>query len=321
MECSDKVKTKPIVKISYEKVALILIWAGISIIVLSFISYFFEQINIFGFSKKSAEHLGQMGEYIGGIVGSLWSLAGIILFYEAIRFQRTELIMQREELQYQRAEIMEQTNQYIIQNQTLVTSKLEGTYFQLITMHNDIVRGLTLDFDLHNKIEYAAKIVHGRYCFLNYYKYFKKVFNDNIDLTGVSADEPDDIKEILNESFKMFYDEFQEDVGHYFRNLFNLALYIDKSKMNNKKFYYNLVRSLLSNYELIMLFYYCLSEHGQKMKNLTEKYSLFVQLPESELLDRRHKNLFDNKAFEEEFEISLDEASNISLRRMNKEEE
>jgi hypothetical protein len=299
-----------------EKIAFFFIWSGLAVILLAFLSYYMKDNTVIGYTNESINLLGSMGEYIGGLVGSLWALAGVILFYETLKFQRTELIMQREELGYQRTEIMEQTNQYIIQNQTLITRKMEGTFFQLISLHNEIVHSLHLDFESHPSYQgKTSTIANGRYCFNYFYKFFYKTFSDNIDLTGVASSETEDINLIIKESFKTFFTEFQEDIGHYYRNLFNLALYVDKSKLNAKKFYCNLIRSLLSNYELVLLFYYCLSDYGAKMKILTEKYSLFVQLPENELLDKRHMNLFDKKAFEEDYDISIEETSSVSLRR------
>ncbi len=305
---NKKDKTAPIIRFSYEKIAFAFIWSGLLIIILAILAIYFREYNFLGLNTESFELLGQFGEYVGGLVGSIWALAGVILFYETLRFQRTELKMQREELQNQRSEIMEQTRQYIIQNQTLMTRKLEGTFFQLISLHNEIVDSLVLNFQSHPTLESSGLTpIKGRYCFNYFYKYFSTTYNENIDLTGMTTSNHEDALFIINESFMKFNIEFQEDIGHYFRNLFNLALYIDKSKMTNKKFYFNLIRSLLSNYEIILLFYFCLSEYGGKMKKLTERYSLFIQIPENELLDRRHLELFNKKAFEDYIEIVIDE--------------
>ena len=303
-----KKKIEPIIRFSYEKIAFAFIWSGLLIIIYAILSLVFREMNFLGIDSDSFQILGQFGEYIGGLVGSIWALAGVILFYETLRFQRTELKLQREELQNQRSEIMEQTRQYIIQNQTLMTRKMEGTFFQLISLHNEIVDSLVINFDSHPSLNSSGNNkVSGRYCFNLFYKNFVNHYNENVDLTGMTASKPNDALFLISKSFKAFYIEFQEDIGHYFRNLFNLALYVDKSNMSNKKFYYNIFRSLLSNYELIMLFYYCLSEHGEKMKKLTERYALFVQLPIYELLDKRHMELFYKKAFEDDYEITIDE--------------
>lgn len=41
--------------------------------------------------------IGQLGDFVGGVSGSLWALAGVALFYLALQEQRKELALQREE--------------------------------------------------------------------------------------------------------------------------------------------------------------------------------------------------------------------------------
>ncbi|MFC2131796.1 putative phage abortive infection protein [Bacteroidota bacterium] len=299
-------KTDPMIRFSYEKIAFALIWAGLIVIFLAFLTFIFRETHFLGITKESFEILGQFGEYIGGIVGSVWALAGVILFYETLRFQRRELKLQREELQNQREDNMEQTQQYILQNQTLMTRKLEGTFFQLLSLHNSTVDSLILNFKYHPSLKGSGKaIIQGRYCFNHFYRFYTSTFHDYIDVTGIVSTDTEDMRELLNETFEKFYQEFHEDIGHYFRNLFNLGLFVNQSNLYNKKFYFNLIRSMLSNYELVLLFYFCLSNYGKNMKSLIEKYSLFVQLPASELIDRRHMDLFDKKAFEENYLINI----------------
>ncbi|MFT6480485.1 MAG: hypothetical protein ACJAVP_003647 [Spirosomataceae bacterium] len=47
---------------------------------------------------------GQVGDFIGGVVGSLWSLVSVILFYRALTLQREDLQNQRKELRLGRLE-------------------------------------------------------------------------------------------------------------------------------------------------------------------------------------------------------------------------
>ncbi len=304
-----KQRKMPIVKISYESAAMALIWVGVALVVISVLFFLWDAVPSFGGKDVTFQRYGNLGEYIGGIVGSFWSLAGVILFYEALRVQRSELQLQREELQQQRVEIMEQTEQYIIQNQTLLARKLEGTFFQLISLHNEIIASMALHSSRHPDIPLLEKSaeISGRYSFKHFYQYFKLRYAENIDMTGIEASDKQAVLDLISETYRKFFAKFQEDLGHYFRNLFNLIVFIDTSKLPNKKFYFNLTRSQLSNYELLLLFYHSLSPYGKRLKPLLEKYSFFIQFPEMELIDRRHKNYFDKKAFSEEFELSLDE--------------
>lgn len=48
----------------------------------------------------------QVGDFIGGLVGSIWALAGVLLFFSALKIQREELKLQRQEFKEQRLEFV-----------------------------------------------------------------------------------------------------------------------------------------------------------------------------------------------------------------------
>ena len=47
-------------------------------------------------TPEGTESLSTIGEFFGGTVGSIWALAGVILFYLALIYQRRELELQRD---------------------------------------------------------------------------------------------------------------------------------------------------------------------------------------------------------------------------------
>ena len=83
-------------KYIYEIIAFVFIIAGIFIIISAYSNFF---------PWLSSNNIGIFGDYIGGIVGSLWALAGVMLFYSALRKQREEIELQRLQLEDQRKEI------------------------------------------------------------------------------------------------------------------------------------------------------------------------------------------------------------------------
>ena len=58
-----------------------------------------------------------------------------------------------------------------------------------------------------------------------------------------------------------------------------------------------LLRSQLSDQELLLLFYNCISEQGKKFKVLAEKFALFDNMPAYMLLDDSHHKLVSKEAF------------------------
>lgn len=63
-----------------------------------------DSYSILGDNPIELDKTAQVGDFIGGLVGSLWSFAGIILFFLALLLQMKEFKSQREELSNQRKE-------------------------------------------------------------------------------------------------------------------------------------------------------------------------------------------------------------------------
>lgn len=51
----------------------------------------------FNFSALDLQTASNVGDFIGGVVGAIWSFTGVLLFYLAIRLQSQELSLQRQE--------------------------------------------------------------------------------------------------------------------------------------------------------------------------------------------------------------------------------
>ena len=76
-------------------------------------------------------------------------------------------------------------------------------------------------------------------------------------------------------------------------NLFNKVIFLKKKK----KLYTNFIRAQLSNDELRLLFYNCLSKRGTKFKKFVEKYALLEDV--SSLINEEHRDLYKKSAFGE----------------------
>lgn len=96
------------------------------IIFYNFICALSSEFTIEGNSKVKLPETGQVGDFIGGIVGSIWSFAGIILFYLALRLQRREFISQREELKQQKNEFQISRITTIIYKQLEILEQIKG---------------------------------------------------------------------------------------------------------------------------------------------------------------------------------------------------
>jgi hypothetical protein len=280
---------------SYEGFSISLIWIGILLIIIIFGAALLDTFVFNWVSMSQNNKIGNIGQLLEGTVGSIWALAGVVLYYEALRFQRLELKSQRHEFELNRQEVIEQTQQLRAQNQTLWMMTFENTFFQLVFLHNEIVSSITYEtFDI---VENREKVIAGRQCFFNYYNEFRSIFNNNVDMMGAVFPDKEEVQAILNESYMTFYNRHQEALGHYLRNIQTIIKFIDASEVKNKWFYTNLFHDHLSNYELIMLLYHCISEIGLKLKPLVEKYSLLENIPVDEIMDIRHKDFLGTAAY------------------------
>lgn len=159
-----------------------------------------KEFTIFGDSSIILDKTGQVGDFIGGLVGSLWAFTGVLLFYLSLRLQRKEFILQREELTNQRTEfrinrltnvifnqisrIENQINQSIYFNK-LIDSKagISGIY-----SFNEQLRG-TCSFmeageekiDTQNDLNYISQNTKTLYELLDILSNSTKIINKLID--------------------------------------------------------------------------------------------------------------------------------------------
>jgi hypothetical protein len=218
-------------------------------------------------SNQNATIFGNMFEALNALFSGL-AFVGLIF---TILLQRDELVLQRQELADTRAELAGQREQLERQNDTLVVQRFENTFFQLIRVHNDIVEEI------------------DRPAFSQFYEQLRQEMGpDAAELTT----------EELSSRYLRFYGKYQQYLGHYFRHLYHIFKFVKSADIANRRQYTALIRAQLSNYELAILFYNCLAQHGrEKFKPLIEEFAVFDNLPSDLLLGHRHEDLYAPEAF------------------------
>ncbi|QSB37695.1 hypothetical protein JTY93_15245 [Pseudomonas hygromyciniae] len=63
-------------------------------------------------------------------------------------------------------------------------------------------------------------------------------------------------------AYQAIYHIGRTDLGLYFRSLYSVFRFVDESKHQDSDKFGVVVRSLISDYELVLIFYNCLSEKG-----------------------------------------------------------
>lgn len=259
------------------------------------IAYFSLPTNGFNFggaiNHDIADHYGS---FIGGLVGPIFSLAGIFLLYETIKTQQDNFKIQQ----------------------------FENRFFELIRYHRENVQQI-----VHRIPSESNEInVSGIPFFVEAFKQFDKIFRkvksqptlsdlkekDLIEISysvfyyGVSLEAKTTLVNALKhhgeEKITKLIDEFRKDktqydkeivyygghinrLGHYFRHLAKVAEFVEKADFltsEDKEEYFRLFRAQLTHYELIIFFVSNFIEIGKgwEKSGIISRYKLMKSLPE-----------------------------------------
>ncbi|WOO45603.1 putative phage abortive infection protein [Bacillus subtilis] len=221
-------------------------WAGITACGLALIIPFAILFCTNNFSLKGIDGLGTFGDFFGGTTVGLFNLSSILLVLTAV-------IMQRKELEQTR-------NEFVQTNKTLIKQQFDNTFFNMINLQNEIVRGIGVE---RQKGKYALDYLNTEVK-SKYQLNKEKIDNKKLRLI-----------ESYNEVYKKFI------FGHYFRNMYRIMKFIDQAEKLNiseKKNYIGILRAQLSTGELLLIFYNALSDKGEKFRELIMKYNFFDDL-------------------------------------------
>lgn len=166
----------------------------------------------------------------------------------------------------------------------------ENTFFEMVRLHVDMTASIDLKMRDKNENEIVTQ---GKDCFSIFYDKLKGTFyyQDQNNPNNTEAQR-------FADAYDFFWGKWHKELGHYFRSLYTVFKYINESKLEDKKLYANIMRSQLSDHELLVLFYNCLSKHGEeKFKPLVEEYALFDNMPLEMLYKPSDQSRYSDKAY------------------------
>ncbi|MDW3192721.1 MAG: putative phage abortive infection protein [Cytophagales bacterium] len=220
-------KTTPIQKLFSEKASLILVFLGIFLIALGLLLFLWNELQLSATGTINKEKFGQFGDFIGGLVGSIWALAGVILFYVALTEQRKDLKINQDVLKQQIAEFKLQRQELEETRQVFNLQKFDNTFFNLLKAQNDIVNSLFVD-TIRTKTSGSKKDIEEKTHAGN--RFFARALAITQDfyeqLPKFSNTDPNDLKAKYLNYFNKKYEEGIETHKFELLNNFN----IDKSK-------------------------------------------------------------------------------------------
>ena len=214
----------------------------------------------YGVSKEITELKGVRSGTFGDAFGTLNALFSGLAFSGVL----ITLYFQRKDLEANQAQNAKQ--------------QTESQFYNMLTLQQQVVQG----FDLHRKGE-NAHTIQGRDCFRDWRNKLQARYSEmHIELQG----KPDVVRGL--EAYKKVLKAHQGDLGLYFRSLYSVFRFIDDVEVTQKRHLGAVVRSLLSDHELVFIFYNCLSDKGRKFNRFAIEYALFDNLDVELLLNKTH---------------------------------
>jgi hypothetical protein len=106
-----------------------------------------------------------------------------------------------------------------------------------------------------------------------------------------------DVIAAIQPAFDRLYALWRTDLGHYFRSLYNLTKFVKAAERADGRRYTNLIRAQMSDQEVLVLFYNCLTPRGAKFKSLVEEYALLKHLDPTDLCDPKQRDQYKDTAY------------------------
>lgn len=219
---------------------LIAILLSVLSVYLGFFFFLFEGVS----GDKAA---GVRAGTFGDAFGTLNVLFSSLAFFGVM----SSLILQRADLR--------RTHQQEVKVQ------FDTNFYNRLTLQQNVVDQL----DLVN-MNSGQVTATGRDCIKKMWRYMRKTYEGSKQ--GVSHEKR------LERSYNLIWRIYQSDLSIYYRSLYNLLKFVSTSSRSNKLEYGVVVRSLLSDYELAMVFYNCLHPRGENFKKFAEEFALFDNL-------------------------------------------
>jgi Putative phage abortive infection protein len=211
----------------------------------------------FKMSDLKSNIFADYGQFISGFLGSVISLVTIILLYKTLNEQRSQFLMSNFK-----------SNFYsLLENHRAILDSIGDSVFDGYPedygsdFFCDLAERIAIDFEGTTRTHFVDSTE----------KELKPKFPKHTDLKSL---------EKLKAIYEYYYNIFQSDLGHYFRNLYHLVRFIENGNIDDptKREHLKILRAQLSNYEILLLAYNGLSVHGRKFKPLIEKYELLKNL-------------------------------------------
>jgi len=209
--------------------------------------------------SPTQQQLGNLGDFMAGTVGPLWSAASLLLLYAGYTAQRTQLELQRREIH--EASLEQQR------------SRSEARFYELLRLHNAQIEYLDAS-QQSTKGEWLS--IRGKRCLYSYYVRVRDGHKRAWDRwKGMIGQAPERIREILTEAER----GHAGSIHGYYISVDSLLRALEKATLFEGTLGRDLSEVLVAqfaNYELALLFFKFYSDaRFANALTLARKHNLF----------------------------------------------
>lgn len=292
---SDSEKNNIWDKILTEKAGFILIGAGFVIIIGAVIAFICFRSWAFSCSIDEAI-VGQFGDFVGGIVGTMFALAGVVLYYVALTEQRKDLKINQDNLKVQTDALKQQIEEFKAQKEEMAETRKvyeeQTTLFQeqtkLYREQSDAMKKQAEEAKNQTAIYLVEQFDASFYPLLNLIcaaqQEHAKIIEDINSGILSKIDKSEDISKTYDKILEEYNDQFQtqgEPIGRLFDMITQMVRLIHNAPMldiEKKKHYISILHSQLRVCTNVVLFYHLFSEAGKNEKPLYHQSGFFGEL-------------------------------------------
>ncbi|OFP33303.1 putative phage abortive infection protein [Segatella oris] len=274
--------------------AIIFLVAGILLCV--YFLYMGISQKVFSNSYVVEQLKNNLGSFISGTIGILFTITATIFLFITFREQR---------------------KQFELSKQSQEQSRFETTYFNLLLMLDDVRDNVNKNIAQHFNTPDITTIWDYYGLMKEYYTIYPKEENkDNFEtiMDRLSSNSLNTEKDMAQGCILDFFDSFvgkhNFSIGYFFRYIYNTINFVvternavqDKTENTDIQRYLNILQAQLSDEELALIFYDALSsfgknKHGYKQfHTLLNTYQFLENINEHFLLHRNH-HVFYQKTF------------------------
>jgi hypothetical protein len=193
---------------------------------------------------------GTFGDFVGGFIGTIFTIVGLFLLYETLSLQRKEFTESK---------------------RVFIKQQFDNTFFELIKVYRNIVDNISIN------------TASGQLLGISFYdNNMTGLQNNFITQRALSYNRKTAVRDYQN-----FYVQYKNITTVYFKTLYRIYALIDDSELHSedKRTYSKILRAQLTDSELFFIRYNAMTEHGRKSAEYINKYNILKHLSHFELLE------------------------------------